>query len=300
METSKHNFEGANPNELRKLMNQTLQYGNTADLEILFDDGMDVNQVDFEDRTALMMKAAQGKKDAVEMLLRRGADVNRIFMYQGRVPKTALDGALENGKTEIADILIAHGAKTGEIAQSILTARNIEEPNSSESQPETQIMTFEQNGEKAEVNCHVIDLNTPEFVEQIKNAPLYTKKSEVKARQALIREEIQTALDATPSVAEPGDWVVTDPDGKVHRVKNEIFNKVYKPKEEAEGIFTPLGVPVKVKAIQVNEDVAFKVNWGNYQGVRAGGYIVERQDSKERFGVEKAAFDSTYEAIEEK
>ena len=54
-----------------------------------------------------------------------------------------------------------------------------------------------------------------------------------------------------------------------------------------------------MKAVQVNEDIAFMAPWGSEQGVRSGGYVVERQDNKERYGIEKAAFDSTYEAIEE-
>ena len=114
METPQRNLgdKNLNPNELRKLMDDALQHGTTTDLESLFDDGMDVNQDDFEGRTALMMSAAKGKKDAVEMLLKRGADVNRVYWYQQRLPRTALDAAIETGKKEIANILTAHGAKT--------------------------------------------------------------------------------------------------------------------------------------------------------------------------------------------
>ncbi len=166
-----------------------------------------------------------------------------------------------------------------------------------ESQPETMVMTFEQGGEKVEVKCRFVDLNTPEYDAKFENAPLFRKNVEVKARQATTREEIETALDATQSVAEPGDWIVTNPGGEVYRVKDEIFKKAYKPKEDEEGTFIALGVPVK--AVQVNEDIAFMAPWGSVQGVRSGGYIVERQDNKERYGIEKVAFESTYEAIEE-
>lgn len=93
-------------------MDDALQHGTTTDLEALFDDGMDVNQDDFEGRTVLMMSAAKGKKDAVEMLLKRGADVNRVSWYQKRIPGTALDAAIQTGRKEIANILMAHGAKT--------------------------------------------------------------------------------------------------------------------------------------------------------------------------------------------
>lgn len=119
METPQRNLQDEHPAKLRELMDNTLEFGTTTDLEALFDDGMDINQTDHQDRTALMMSAARGKKDAVEMLLKRGADVNIVMKYQGRLPKTALDAATENGKTEIANILLAHGAKKGsELPQS--------------------------------------------------------------------------------------------------------------------------------------------------------------------------------------
>ena len=165
------------------------------------------------------------------------------------------------------------------------------------SQPENRIMTFGQGNKKVEVKCRLVDLNTPEYDAKFEDAPLFRKNAEVKARQATTREEIETALDATRSVAEPGDWIVTNPGGEVYRVKDETFKKAYKPKEGEEGTFVALGVPVK--AVQVNEDIAFMAPWGSEQGVRSGGYVVERQDNKERYGIEKAAFDSTYEAIEE-
>ena len=113
METFKNEQFNENPNERMKLMDHALQFGNTNDLEALFDQGMDINQTDFEGRTALMMSAVKGKKDDVEMLIRRGADVNCVFMYQDRLPKTALDAARECRKAEIEKILIEHGAKTG-------------------------------------------------------------------------------------------------------------------------------------------------------------------------------------------
>src|SRR3989338_804081 len=79
----------------------------------LFDEGMTIDQTDFEGRTALQLMSSKGNKDAVEILISRGADVNAIFMYQNRIPMTALDAAKQAGKTEIVSILLSHGAKTG-------------------------------------------------------------------------------------------------------------------------------------------------------------------------------------------
>jgi ankyrin repeat protein len=105
--------EDVNPNELRKMMDHVLQRGTISDLEALLDSGVDVNQGDFEGRTALMLSSAQGKRDVVEMLLARGADVNRVFMYHDRIPMSALDAARQSGHFEIADTLDALGAKSG-------------------------------------------------------------------------------------------------------------------------------------------------------------------------------------------
>jgi hypothetical protein len=105
--------EDVNPNELSKQIDHAIQFGTPDDLEALFDNGMDINQEDFEGRTALMMYSAMGKVAAVEMLLARGADINRVYMYHGRKPNTALDAANQTGNKAIADMLISLGAKTG-------------------------------------------------------------------------------------------------------------------------------------------------------------------------------------------
>jgi ankyrin repeat protein len=102
-----------NPNDLMRKMDQVIQYGSIADLEELFNNGMDINQTDFAGRTALQMMAFKGNEAAVRMLLSRGADVNYVYMHHDRVPMTALDAARESGKNEIANILLAHGAKLG-------------------------------------------------------------------------------------------------------------------------------------------------------------------------------------------
>lgn len=111
------NLAGAEQNELMRLLDHALQYGTQTDLEALFDDGMSIDQVDYSGRTALQIAVFQGRKNIVETLLSRGANVNCICMYQGRIPLTALDAANESRKTEIAQMLIARGAKTGQEIQ---------------------------------------------------------------------------------------------------------------------------------------------------------------------------------------
>tara|TARA_B100002051_G_scaffold147570_1_gene139635 strand:+ start:6991 stop:7398 length:408 start_codon:yes stop_codon:yes gene_type:complete len=102
-----------NPNVLMREVDKAIQYGTVEDLESLYDKGIDIDQTDWEGRTALHMMSAKGNKEAVEMLISRGANINAVFLFQGRLPKTALDAATETGRTEIADILISHGAKFG-------------------------------------------------------------------------------------------------------------------------------------------------------------------------------------------
>jgi ankyrin repeat protein len=105
--------ENINPNDLMRLMDRAIQHGTVEDLEALFDGGMRVDQTDWEGRTALQMLSSKGDKQGVEMLLSRGADVNAVYRYQGRVPNTALDAALGTKNEEIVELLKAHGAKTG-------------------------------------------------------------------------------------------------------------------------------------------------------------------------------------------
>lgn len=92
-------------------MSEVIQYGSLQDLKDLIEKGFDVNQTDWEGRTALQMMTAKGNKEAVEFLLSKGANVNKVFLFQGRLPKTALDAAKETGRKEIEEILLLHGAK---------------------------------------------------------------------------------------------------------------------------------------------------------------------------------------------
>ena len=109
MENLNNEQESVNPNDQCRAMDRALQYGTLEDLKSLFDSGMSIDQEDFEGRTALQMMSFRGKKEAIEMLLDQGADINRVFMYHGDIPKTALDAAKEAGRGEIVELLIAKG-----------------------------------------------------------------------------------------------------------------------------------------------------------------------------------------------
>jgi ankyrin repeat protein len=113
----KEDFTELNPNELRRRLDHVLNSGTLSDLEALFDAGVDINQEDWEGRTAIQMLAVRGSKEGVEMMLSRGADINHVYMYQGRLPKTALDASRETKQKEIEELLLTHGAKTGKEVQ---------------------------------------------------------------------------------------------------------------------------------------------------------------------------------------
>jgi hypothetical protein len=72
-----------------------------------------INDTDFEDRTALMMMTAQGHTNAVERLIAQSADLNRINMYQGRIPMSALDAARQTKRKALEQLLLDNGAKSG-------------------------------------------------------------------------------------------------------------------------------------------------------------------------------------------
>ncbi len=75
-------------------------------VELLLDQGADIEGTDDIGGTALMMAAEMGRVDIVERLIERGADVN-----SGMDADTALKRANCNGHTEVINYLLAHGAR---------------------------------------------------------------------------------------------------------------------------------------------------------------------------------------------
>lgn len=102
-----------NTNEIERTLDRALRIGNLAEIEALFDAGMDIDQADPQGRTALMLLSAAGNINGVEEMLSRGAEVNVVFMFQGRIPMTALDAAMRTNRPEIVELLRSRGAKIG-------------------------------------------------------------------------------------------------------------------------------------------------------------------------------------------
>jgi ankyrin repeat protein len=87
-----------------------LAYGNTEIVSDLIAAGADVNEQggELSTESPLMSAAARGFMDTVELLLNAGADVNAVSESNG---KTALQLAIEQGKTDVAELLKQHGAR---------------------------------------------------------------------------------------------------------------------------------------------------------------------------------------------
>ena len=82
-------------------------HGNKEIVELLIENGADVNYADEgEFRTALMMASHHGHAEIVQLLLKHGADVNAEDDYNA----TSLTRAAEEGHLEIVHLLLEYGA----------------------------------------------------------------------------------------------------------------------------------------------------------------------------------------------
>lgn len=77
------------------------------ELQRLIATGMDVNQGDYDYRTALHLAAAEGHLDAVELLLRHGAEVNPKDRWGG----TPMTDAKRGNHQEVINLLKQHGGQ---------------------------------------------------------------------------------------------------------------------------------------------------------------------------------------------
>ena len=93
---------------------EAVKIGNIEAVKQHLDAGADVNAKDKYGRTPLHYAASRGLKKIIELLIAQGADVNtkiEVGDYKGQTP---LDGAIQWNRTETADLLRKHGAKTAE------------------------------------------------------------------------------------------------------------------------------------------------------------------------------------------
>lgn len=125
MESSeeKKDWTTMHPREKEKIITELIVsgYATAADVEILLDEGMSPNQRLEMGAPLLQIAANYGMLDIVELLLKRGADVNLVFDYggTGHKPLTALDAATSPDakksphREKIIELLQSYGAKKG-------------------------------------------------------------------------------------------------------------------------------------------------------------------------------------------
>ena len=92
--------------------------GQTKTAELLIANGADVNAVGEYGYTALMWASEEGQTETAELLIANGADVNAV----GEYGYTALMWASEEGQTETAELLIANGADVNAVGEYGYTA----------------------------------------------------------------------------------------------------------------------------------------------------------------------------------
>ncbi len=91
-----------------------VKLGDAEEVDRLIHQGVDVNALGENGRTALMQAAFENQPKIVELLIEKGADVN----IKHRSGKTALDFALEDG-SEVAKLLEKHGAIRSDLAAAL-------------------------------------------------------------------------------------------------------------------------------------------------------------------------------------
>ena len=83
-----------------------LQRGDVDGLRRMLDEGADVNTLDRDNQTSLMIAARSGHPDVVRLLIDRGADLDRTAKFR----LTALMLAVINGHESVVAALIEAGA----------------------------------------------------------------------------------------------------------------------------------------------------------------------------------------------
>ncbi|XP_052172519.1 integrin-linked protein kinase 1-like isoform X1 [Diospyros lotus] len=94
--------------------------GDVKGVQDLLDDGVDVNSIDLDGRTALHVAACEGHAEVVKLLLTRKANIDA----RDRWGSTAAADAKYYGNVEVYTILKARGAKTPKIRKTPMAVAN--------------------------------------------------------------------------------------------------------------------------------------------------------------------------------
>lgn len=147
-----------------------------------------------------------------------------------------------------------------------------------------------------------IERKAPEIMAALANASVFKKQGQVKARPAVVGEEITTTLEGgakeTTNTAQAGDWIVTNPSGEQYIISEKKFfdryettgeGDVYKAKGSCRAIVNPFGTPIEIMA-----------SWGSPQTSGANCMIADTCDEDgsnmggEPYLIDADAFAKTY------
>jgi hypothetical protein len=192
--------------------------------------------------------------------------------------------------------------QTGDLPEDVYAAIG-RHPSSQQPKEESEgakILPFKPRSSKVEdvtdLSSSTEDLNTPDWTNRLKNADLYAKSAVIRAHQATEETPITTKLQdghiETTNVAQPGDWIVTNPGGEQYTMPHEKFQSRYQPHPNIEGAYVPTGAPTP--AVQINRDMSVMAPWGEAQHMRSGDWIVGSPEGTDRYGIADKEFKDTY------
>lgn len=95
--------------------------GHTSIIGIFFNYGVDLNKIDKDRETALIVAAYHDSKNIMQLLLEYGADIN----HANKCGKTALIEAAYYGRKDIVQLLLEHGADSTQTNHAGRTAFDI-------------------------------------------------------------------------------------------------------------------------------------------------------------------------------
>ena len=130
-------------------------------------------------------------------------------------------------------------------------------------------------------------------------AQWWRKIAPVRARPALVGEEVSTVIDGkveTTNAALAGDMLVQNPSGERYLVPHAKFVLKYEPvgdRDDEQGFRSYRSISSPVACVRVDRDVEFAAPWGELMRIERGGYLVSAAGN-DVYGVQHTAFHATY------
>ncbi len=146
-----------------------------------------------------------------------------------------------------------------------------------------------------------INIHSPEFTDQFKNAPIYTKFATVEAEFVTKPQKVTTIVGdgflETEDIAPIGSYIVTNPDGERYILQSEKFSSRYTLL--AGNLYQASG---SIRAFRnvTNGDVEILAPWNAPQfGQHDCWFAISLDESdemilKDRYIIEGTAFKNTY------